>query len=72
MSTMNILPPPKTRPIPVRFRAEEIRRLNSANKRMGLDNRSAIVRLAVHIVLPQIEAGQIKIPDSFAAVESGS
>lgn len=56
---------PKTKPIPIRFRAAEVVRLNRANKAMGLDNRSAVVRFAVHLVLPQIESGQIKIPQNF-------
>lgn len=56
----------KTRPIPVRFGGNEVARIESANRKMGLRNRSAIVRFAVHVVLPQIEAGEIKIPQSFA------
>lgn len=56
---------PKTRPIPVRFGGNDVERLDNANKMMGIRNRSAIVRFAVHTVLPQIEAGMIKIPQSF-------
>ena len=57
---------PKTRPIPVRFGGNEVDRIENANRIMGIRNRSAIVRFAVHVVLPQIEAGEIKIPQSFA------
>lgn len=57
---------PKTKPIPIRFRPAELARINRANLAMGLENRSAVVRFAVHMVLPQIESGQIKIPQNFA------
>lgn len=56
---------PRSRPIPIRFRPNESARIENANQLMGIDNRSAIVRFAVHLVLPQIEAGQIQIPKSF-------
>lgn len=58
-------PEPKSKPIPVRFRPAESARIESANMLMGIDNRSAIIRFAVHIVLPQIESGQIQVPKSF-------
>jgi hypothetical protein len=51
-----------SRPIPTRFRGAEIIRMNRAVRTMGIDNRSALIKLCVHVVLPQIEAGEIKIP----------
>lgn len=58
---------PKTRPIPTRFRASEIARINQAASRMGIHNRSAVIKLCVHVVLPQIESGNIKIPENAVA-----
>ncbi len=52
----------KSRPIPTRFRDSEICRMNRAVASMGINNRSALIKLCVHVVLPQIEAGEIKIP----------
>ena len=59
-------PEPRTRPIPIRFQANETARIENANQLMGINNRSAIIRFAVHVVLPQIESGQIQVPRSFA------
>jgi hypothetical protein len=62
---MNQKEQPKTRPIPTRFRDAEIARISRAAVAMGIHNRSAVIKLCVHVVLPQIESGNIKIPQNF-------
>lgn len=52
---------PSTKPIPVRFKADQHARVVRAAKRTGL-TAACIIRLGVSQVLPQIEAGNLKIP----------
>lgn len=52
---------PPTKPIPVRFKADTHARVHRAAKRTGLPA-SSIIRLGVLQVLPQIEAGNLKLP----------
>ena len=52
--------PPPTKPVPIRFTAETQSRIERASKKMAI-NRASIVRMAVHALLPQIEAGQIQL-----------
>ena len=48
-------------PIPVRLSSDIVLRLNAASKKLGLNNRSAIMKLAIVTQLSQIEAGYIKL-----------
>jgi hypothetical protein len=57
----------KTKPIPTRFRTAEIARMDRAIATMGIHNRSAIIKLGVHVVLSQIESGKITIPQQAGA-----
>lgn len=49
-----------TKPVPVRFNKVTRNRLDNAAKKLS-SNRAAIVRLAVHQLLPEIEAGTITL-----------
>lgn len=53
--------PPVSKPIPVRFKADTHARISRASKRANLPA-SQIIRLGVLHVLPQIEAGILKLP----------
>ena len=48
-------------PIPVKLSPDIIARLNAASKKLGLNNRSAVMKLAIVNQLSQIEAGYIKL-----------
>jgi hypothetical protein len=45
----------------VRLSSDIVLRLNAASKKLGLNNRSAIMKLAIVTQLSQIEAGYIKL-----------
>ena len=54
----------KTRPIPVRLDERTCLRLKRAAEKVGINNVSAIIKLAIANQLPQIEAGFIQLnPD---------
>lgn len=55
----------KSKPIPVRFTGPTTGRIHRAAKRSGL-TQAAIIRLGVLTILPQIEAGTIKLPNQAA------
>jgi hypothetical protein len=48
---------PRTRPIPIRLTAFTTNRLDAAARRLS-SNRAAVIRLAIHQLLPDIEAGR--------------
>jgi hypothetical protein len=50
----------KARPIPVRFNLLTASRLTAAAKKIA-SNRAVIIRLAVLQVLPEIEAGHLRL-----------
>lgn len=54
-----------SKPIPVRFGGSTSGRISRAAKRSGL-SQAAIIRLGVLTILPQIEAGNIKLPNQAA------
>lgn len=51
----------RTKPVPVRMDGALRKRIRKAARSIGLTD-SAVMRLGVLIVLPQIEAGQITVP----------
>lgn len=53
----------ETKPIPVRINKTTRTRIRSAARKMNLPD-SAVIRLGVMLILPQIEAGLIKVPHS--------
>lgn len=55
----------KSNPIPVRFSGTTPGRIRRAAKRSGL-TQAAIIRLGVLTILPQLEAGTLKLPDQAA------
>jgi len=52
---------PTTRPVPIRLDALLIMRLDRAARRLGVNNRSAVMRLAIVQQLSQIESGIITL-----------
>lgn len=58
MTEMETRTPSKTKPIPVRLDKDTRTRVDAAAKKMA-SNRAAIIRLAIVLLLPDIEAGKI-------------
>lgn len=57
---------PPSNPIPIRFSGPTTRRIKAASKKSNL-TQAAIIRLGVLTILPQIEAGTLRLPNSKAA-----
>jgi len=58
---MNVTPKetkPKTKPVPIRLDQADRDRLDIAATKLS-SNRAAVIRLAIHQLLPDIEAGRI-------------
>jgi predicted transcriptional regulator len=51
---------PRTKPVPIRLDHATTGRLDLAAKRLS-SNRAAVIRLAIHQMLPDIEAGQLTL-----------
>jgi len=49
---------PRTKPVPIRLDKETRRRLDDAARKLS-SKRAAVVRLAIHQLLPDIEAGTL-------------
>jgi hypothetical protein len=51
---------PLANPIPIRFSAETLERIDRAAPIVG-GNRNTVIRMAVNTLLPQLEAGHLDI-----------
>jgi predicted DNA-binding protein len=51
----------RTRPIPIRMEGMLLERVRRVARRMGT-NRSAVVRLALLVNLPELEGGHLRLP----------
>jgi len=49
-----------TKPVPIRLNKSQCDRLDSAARKLS-SNRAAVVRLAIHQLLPEIESGTLTL-----------
>ena len=60
----------RSRPIPVKLDDLTISRLDRASRSIGTNNRSSVIKIAIAMVLRDIEAGTLHLPATPATAEA--